>query len=316
MGFVNKRIIGTYESQRQGALIIAIGAMHGNEAAGVLALREVFSMLEKEKVSNSDFVFHGKLIGLIGNLKAYQTNQRFVENDLNRLWKSDFIANLQENTANLQNEAAELIELLSVITSEIKASNATQIVLLDLHTTSAEGGIFTIPTEDEDGLRLAKALFAPVILGLMHGIGGTLLHLTTAQYFQKFTSVPVTCVAFEGGQHEDALSVSRSISAVINCLRANACLRAEDVDNKHDVILKKHAAQLPKMSRLVYVHTIQPNDDFVMRPGYVNFQAIKKGEHLADDKNGAIYSFYNGLILMPLYQKKGSDGFFVVQEIF
>jgi succinylglutamate desuccinylase len=315
MEFVNNRIIGTYESYRKGALIIAIGAMHGNETAGVLALQEVFKMLGKEEVSNPNFIFHGKLIGLVGNLKALQTNQRFVQQDLNRLWKSDYIANLQQNTLPLQNEDAELIELLSVITSEIKTYNATQVVLLDLHTTSAEGGIFTIPTEDEDGLRLAQSLFAPVILGLMHGIGGTLLHLTTAKYFEKFTKVPVSCVAFEGGQHNDALSVSRSISATINCLRASKCLQPEDVDNKHDAILQKHAAQLPKMSRLVYVHAIQPEDEFVMRPGYVNFQAIKKSEHLADDKNGAIYSFYNGLILMPLYQKKGSDGFFIVQEI-
>jgi succinylglutamate desuccinylase len=48
---------------------------------------------------------------------------------------------------------------------------------------------------------------------------------------------------------------------------------------------------------------------------YNNFDPIAKGEVLAYDKNGPIKSPYGGLILMPLYQKQGDDGFFVIQEI-
>ena len=59
-----------------------------------------------------------------------------------------------------------------------------------------------------------------------------------------------------------------------------------------------------------------PNDSFKMRPNYQNFQPIKKGETLATDKNGSIQSPEDCLILMPLYQPQGSDGFFLVKEIF
>jgi succinylglutamate desuccinylase len=52
-----------------------------------------------------------------------------------------------------------------------------------------------------------------------------------------------------------------------------------------------------------------------MRPGYVNFQPIQQGEHLANDTTGPVLAPEDGLILMPLYQPQGSDGFFVVQEI-
>jgi succinylglutamate desuccinylase len=309
------RVIGTYEANNKGALVIVIGAMHGNESAGVLALQEVFKMLKKEILVHPNFTFQGKLIGLIGNVRAYQTNQRFISKDLNRLWTSEFIEKIPENLSSLENEAAELWELISLINFEIIHSNASQVVILDLHTTSAEGGIFTIPTENEVGLNLAKSLHVPVVLGLLNGIGGTLLHLTTANYFQKITSSTVSCVAFEGGQHDDPLSVSRCISAVINCLRAAGCVQAQDVDNKHDAILQQYAAELPAMTRLKYVHSIQPEDEFVMKHGYTNFQPIQKGEHLAQDAKGAVYSPTDGLILMPLYQKKGSDGFFVVEEI-
>ena len=50
-----------------------------------------------------------------------------------------------------------------------------------------------------------------------------------------------------------------------------------------------------------------------MNEGYLNFQEVKKGEHLANDKNGPIYASEDSLILMPLYQKKGEDGFFLVK---
>ena len=52
-----------------------------------------------------------------------------------------------------------------------------------------------------------------------------------------------------------------------------------------------------------------------MKPGYKNFQKISKGEVLAEDRNGHIVSQYNGRILMPLYQKQGEEGFFIIKEI-
>jgi succinylglutamate desuccinylase len=50
-----------------------------------------------------------------------------------------------------------------------------------------------------------------------------------------------------------------------------------------------------------------------MREGYKNFQAIKAGEVLADDKNGEIVAPEDCLLLMPLYQRQGTDGFFLVK---
>jgi succinylglutamate desuccinylase len=52
-----------------------------------------------------------------------------------------------------------------------------------------------------------------------------------------------------------------------------------------------------------------------MQPDYKNFQAVEKGELLALDKHGEIRADEDGLILMPLYQKQGDDGFFLVRRI-
>ena len=121
--------------------------------------------------------------------------------------------------------------------------------------------------------------------------------------------------AFEAGQHEDPLSVSRSIAAIVHCLRATGCIGAEDLQNPYESVLERYSERLPKVTRLRYVHHIRPGDAFRMRPGYVNFQPVRAGEHLAEDATGPILSPYDGLMLMPLYQPKGSDGFFIVEAL-
>jgi succinylglutamate desuccinylase len=64
-----------------------------------------------------------------------------------------------------------------------------------------------------------------------------------------------------------------------------------------------------------YRHAITPEDEFAMEPGYRNFQPIRRGQVLASDRNGEIKASETGLILMPLYQKLGDDGFFLAREV-
>jgi succinylglutamate desuccinylase len=216
----------------------------------------------------------------------------------------------------LSGEDLELFEIHQLLHEEIRDTLPEALVLLDLHTTSAEGGIFCIPTDDQASLRLAKELHAPVILGLLEGLTGTLLHFASGNHFEYGGRPKHTLgVAFEGGQHDDPFSVSRSISAIISCLRACGAIRPEDVDNRHEAILRQFSNRLPKVTTLRHIHHIRPGDSFIMRPGYVNFQSVALGEHLADDATGPILSPENGLILMPLYQAKGSDGFFIVETV-
>ncbi|HEX6279927.1 MAG TPA: hypothetical protein VFZ49_07910, partial [Pyrinomonadaceae bacterium] len=50
-------------------------------------------------------------------------------------------------------------------------------------------------------------------------------------------------------------------------------------------------------------------------PGYENFDPVARDQVLACDRNGIIRSPRKGLILMPLYQSKGEDGFFIGREV-
>jgi hypothetical protein len=56
-------------------------------------------------------------------------------------------------------------------------------------------------------------------------------------------------------------------------------------------------------------------DGFAMNPGFENFQPVRRGQVLARNNKGEIRAPENGLILMPLYQKLGEDGFFIGREV-
>ena len=307
-----ERIIGRYTGKVKGTLLIAFGAMHGNEPAGVKALEDVLGALESEPTRNPKFKFKGRLLGLIGNMKAYKKGVRFIEKDLNRQWTLDNIALAKATPIeNLAPELQELKTLLEIIAQEIESYQPEKIVILDLHTTTAHGGIFTLPAEDKDSEQIALELHAPVIKGLLKGLAGTTLHYFVQANFEH----KISAVTFESGQHEEPLSVVRACAAIINCLRTIECVKQDDVESKHDNMLKEYSAELPKLSQLLYVHPIATGDNFVMHPGFKNFQSIAEGQLLAHDKSGEIKAKEDGRILMPLYQKQGEDGFFLIRSV-
>ncbi|MFK7936575.1 MAG: succinylglutamate desuccinylase/aspartoacylase family protein [Saprospiraceae bacterium] len=306
----NERIIGQYIGATKGPLLIAFGSMHGNEPAGKKALELMFKMLEVEPITNPNFHFCGQLLGLIGNLRATNVAQRFIERDLNRQWTLENINRVKATPVKqLTAEDAELRENLDLIERVISEYQPEQIIVLDMHTTTAFGGIFSIATDNEKSIDIGIQLHAPVITGMLRGLKGTSLH-----YFcTENLGVPTTAVCFESGQHNEPLSVNRAIAALTNCMRTIGCVDATHIENRHDTLLVEYSKGLPQVSELLMVHSIKQGDHFKMKPGYKNFQTVKKGELLAHDRHGEIRAKADGAVLMPLYQKQGEDGFFLIQ---
>ncbi len=307
------RVIMQYQGHDIGPLLIVIAAIHGNEDAGIHALSLVHKMLEVEPITNPKFSFKGKVIGLVGNVAASKSDVRYIDKDLNRIWNKKDIDRIQVlDNEKLCVEEKEQLDILTFIRSEIKTYQPTSVYILDLHTTSSAGGIFTIPNEDPESLQIASSLHAPVILGMLKGISGTTLH-----YFNKNLTddLPITSVTFEAGQHDDPSSINRCIAAIITLLRSIGSVSQKDVENIHDNVLINYAQGLPSISTLLYKHIIKDGDDFQMKPGFKNFEKISKNQLLATDVNGDIRANADGMILMPLYQTQGSEGFYVIKPI-
>ena len=306
------RLIGTYTGTEKGPLLICFGSIHGNEPAGTQALERVFQMLAEEPIKNPSFQFAGRLIGLRGNLRAIQQGRRYLEKDLNRQWTPANVARIMKaQQGDLIAEDLEIREILEFIYAEIDSYQAEKLIVLDLHTTTATGGIFVVVTADAESVQIGTELHAPVIKGFLASIEGTTLHYFNTTNF----SIPTVAVCFESGQHQEPIAISRAIAAIINCLRTIGCVHPSHIENKHDQLLQTYSAGLPKVVELILTHHIQPADEFIMKPGYQNFQPVKKGEIVAVDKNGPIRVEQNCLMLMPLYQQQGNDGFFLVREV-
>ena len=309
---VGERLIGEYEGSRRGPLFICLAGMHGNEHAGIKALSLIFKMLEVEPITNENFEFRGRVVGLIGNLQAYKKNQRFIKDDLNRQLTNENVERVfSMDIEELEAEDLELRVLMTVINDEIETYGSDEVILLDLHTTTAWGGIFSLVTEDPESLRIAQEMNVPVVMEMLNGIHGTTMH-----YFNKENfGIDITPITFESGQHKEEKSVNRAIAGIINCMRTIGCVNDHDVENIHDHLLIDYSKDLPKVVKMLYVHKIKEGDDFEMFPGYMNFECVEKGQVLAHDVHGVIRALFDGMILMPLYQKQGSDGFFIIQEV-
>ena len=98
-------------------------------------------------------------------------------------------------------------------------------------------------------------------------------------------------------------------------MRTIGAIEPDNVENVHDTLLIEYSDNLPKLSQLHSMHPIAKGDKFRMLPNFKNFQRVRAGEALAEDKDGEIKSPVDAMILMPLYQEKGEDGFFLIQKI-
>src|SRR5690625_7291384 len=80
------------------------------------------------------------------------------------------------------NEEKELVEMIEISETHIEAYQPEKVYLLDLHTTSVSGGMFTITDDSPAALELALELGAPVIEGFLSGLQGTILHYMGGSY--------------------------------------------------------------------------------------------------------------------------------------
>jgi len=313
---INKnRILGERVGTQYGPLLIIFAQIHGNEPAGYLGVNELFKAIDAEYDKNPKFEFCGRIVALQGNMKAAEKGVRFIDKDLNRSWIPKEVERIQntENEAELDSEDKEIKEILALIDYYVEECAPPRVVVLDIHTTTAFGGIFTIPAPNHEARRIGLSMHAPVLHGFLDGLKGTTLHYFCEENFD----FDITAVCFEAGQHNCPDSYKHAMSAIINCFKAIGGFYDKDIEHKHDVLLKERSRTLPLEAKLMHVHRISTGDDFKMKEcrTYNNFDAIEEGEVLAFDKNGETRSPHSGLILMPLYQKQGDDGFFIIQEV-
>jgi predicted deacylase len=299
---LHPRVLGRLGDPRRGASLICIGGVHGNEPAGVLALNRILASLAPERDR-----LDGCLIALTGNRQALAEGRRFIDRDLNRIWRRSELRRVRESASVEAVEDREMRELDREIGKALgEAGESTY--LLDIHTTSGPGPAFVV--YEDTLVNRAFALEFPVtlVLGIEEELAGT---LTT-----RFAARGVTTVGFEAGQHGEEAAVDRAEAAIWIALEAAGIIRRKRPETERARRrFETEREDVPHVVEVRYRHPTIAGDGFRMEPGFVSFQTIERGALLAADDGGAIRAPESGRILMPLYQSQGEDGFFIVRPI-
>jgi hypothetical protein len=123
-------------------------------------------------------------------------------------------------------------------------------------------------------------------------------------------------MGFEAGQHGAESSIEHHQALIWIALVAAGLLRREDVPEfERSRTLLERASGGARIIEVRHRHAIAPEDEFKMKPGFENFQKVRRGQVLAQDRYGQIRARENGMVLLPLYQKLGDDGFFLGREV-
>ncbi|MEQ8552644.1 MAG: succinylglutamate desuccinylase/aspartoacylase family protein [Cyclobacteriaceae bacterium] len=294
------RVLVDIDSGIPGPLILAVGGIHGNELAGIIAIHQVADRLE-----NHNIQIKGRFLGLTGNINAVRERQRYIDKDLNRIFPRSRSKCITYCGA--VSEVNELDEFIQLIDDNVEADQ--EVFYVDCHTTSSETAPYLSVNEYDKSIELADGFPLATVVGLQKVLPGCCAEYLNLRGFHGFTA--------EGGQHDDFASIE-NLEAIIWMMFCHTGA----VDRKtgsecfphHYQLLSKNIIEGKKKFELIYHYRIAENEQFSMKPGYINFQRIEKGEWLASNQHSKIHSPYDCRILMPLYQEQGDDGFFLLQE--
>lgn len=294
--------IAEFVGDEPGPTLLAFGSIHGNEAGGSEALRRVGQKLIMQMPE-----IRGRISFFTGNVRALEKGVRFIDADLNRHWTPEnVIRNLPDTAIPPQlSEDHEQAELLTHIMPILDSADG-EVYALDLHSTSAEGVPFATVGDTLRNRAFAQKFPVTILLGIEEQLEGTLL--------EYLNNRGVITLGYEGGQHfaESTLDVHEALvwRAIVN---AGILPDSDELDRYNEVL--ERATGRPRILEVRYRHAIEPTDEFEMLPGFNNFDPIKKDQRLAADARGEIRAGESGLILMPLYQKLGEDGYFIGREV-
>ena len=300
--FHDKRILGQFYGTDNGPTVIIFSGIHGNEKAGVHASGKVI-----DKIRERNLKFKGNLHFILGNINALNKGVRFEKVDLNRIWQTEHILQLENQVKGLSAEEREQQDIFIIIRN-ILLHEPGPFYFLDLHTTSSSSVPFITISDSLNNRKFSSNFPIPVVLGIEEYLDGPLL-----TFINEYGHI---ALGFEGGAHESASSIVNCEAFIWKALVHSKCLAKSELTDylQYKEILSNRYFKY-QFFAIKYRYELKEDENFSMKPGFENFEHIEKNTYLAKSNGQEIISPRRGRIFMPLYQELGEDGFFILKRV-
>ena len=296
------RIIGRITSEKPGPTMVFFGGIHGNEHAGVLALENVFRKLNKGEQSLDS----GSVIAIRGNLPALTRKRRFLKHDLNRLWGRNRLYKVLEKPLDERSPEENELAVLYQGVHQILEQYSPPFYFIDLHTTSSRTLPFITINDSIINRNFSELFPVPVILGIEEYLEGPLL--------SYINELGYLALGFESGQHDDPRAITNAEDFIWLALSFSGAVSETPRQEDQFERLKNAAFGDHHFYEIFYRHELPEVHSFKMEEGFWSFQPLLKGTHLATENGAPVKTEKKGILFMPLYQKQGEEGFFLIRR--
>lgn len=259
-----------FVGNKPGPALLIFGAVHGNETCGTKAIQKIIKQMKAGKI----VLRKGSVCFVpIANPKAYAAKKRYINENLNRIFKCS--KNPQGNEGRLANLLGPLIDNCDAF--------------LDIHSTTAKGAPFIyLDYATSRNRRWAK------ILGPQFAVKGwpelyrkmrkAHLSLDTTTYAAKRGK---DCLLIECGQHEAATAPKVAYQAILNSLI-------------HFGLVAGKIKNFPYKEMTMTAGYFRENKQDKLAGNWKHLDRVRKGDPLILKSNGKLVrAAYDAFIIMP-----------------
>lgn len=262
------------KGSKPGPISVIIAGIHGNEVCGLKALNKILPSLTIEA---------GLLYIVYGNISAIKKNKRFIEFNLNRLFKDEKLLSA------LEKKSAES-KRARIIKKYLDKADA----LLDIHASTSKNSHPFIICEKN-----AKDIFPYLPFDLVVSGFDKIEPGGTDYYMNKKGKIGI-CV--ECGYLGDDASADTAVKSIFSFLKARGHIRGEIKKQKQKYIN-------------IYDLYIAKSAKFNLTKDYADFESISKGEIIARDNGVAVKAKRKSVILFPTNCRKPGEEAYLLGEI-
>ncbi len=260
--------VWTVAGPATGPHVAITGQVHGDEPCGRVAIER----LRAEAIVPP----RGRLSLALVNLAAAPEARRFLDRDMNRLWRDDWI-----DADRSSREAARARTLRPWL--------RTVDLLLDLHSTAFVPRPFFVIAEMEKTRALADRMGLPGAQQLMPGGWGEGRHLVDYGRFAD-PGDPATAVTVECGRHDDEQAGEVACEAALHFLAVAGALPAEHAAPEPAATIERFRTGPPCIARTGRFELTLPLSGFV---------PVAEGEVVALDGGEPVRAPFDGCVLSP-----------------